>query len=156
MKAGAAAKPVHLQIFSGCFAVSPALKRKIQTLAKKIDRNERKSLKATLIFIGDARMRQLNRCFRRKDKTTDVLSFPLAADNKSIEGEVYISFPRAKRQAPLFSNKLEGELLRLAAHGFLHLLGYDHQTARQRKEMFAREEKYLTGLGASSSRGGKC
>lgn len=98
----------------------------------------------------------MNRRYRGKDKTTDVLSFPIEANGKKMEGEIYISVPQAKRQAPLFGNKAGGEILRLAAHGFLHLLGYGHQTVEERNEMFAREEKYLKGFGAASSRGGKC
>jgi len=105
-----------------------------------------------MILIGDAQMRTLNRDFRRKDKTTDVLSFPLETDGNTIEGEIYISCPQAKRQAPLFDNRLESEILRLTAHGLLHLAGYDHKTPREKKSMFSKEEKYLSGLGAVSSK----
>jgi probable rRNA maturation factor len=113
-------------------------------------------LNANLIFIDDAKMKKLNRRFRGRDKTTDVLSFPIEANDKKVEGEIYISVPQAKRQAPLFGNKAEGEILRLFAHGFLHLLGYDHHTVEERNEMFAREEKYLKGFETASSRGKRC
>lgn len=113
-------------------------------------------MQTSLIFIGDAKMKTLNRRFRRKDKTTDVLSFRIEANGKNLEGEIYISFPQARRQASLFGNHPETEILRLSAHGFLHLLGYDHHTIKARTEMFAREEKYLKGFQAISSRGEKC
>lgn len=155
-KAAASAKPAGLRIFGGRFAVLPVLKRKLQILVKKISRSEGKNLKANLIFISDAKMRNLNRNFRKKDKTTDVLSFSLETNGKAIQGEIYISWPQAGRQAPRFGNRLEGEILRLTAHGCLHLIGYDHHTIKEKKKMFAREEKYLTGFGASSSRGSRC
>lgn len=113
-------------------------------------------MNGSLIFIGDAKMKKLNLQFRGKNKTTDVLSFPIEADGKRVEGEIYISLPQAKRQASLFGNKTEGEILRLAAHGFLHLLGYDHHTIEEQGKMFKREEKYLKGFEAVSSRGEKC
>lgn len=113
-------------------------------------------MNVNLIFIGDARMRGLNKNFRKKDKTTDVLSFPLEQNGRKAEGEIYISCPHAKWQAPRFGNNLEGEILRLAAHGFLHLLGYDHRSPKEQREMFAREEKYMQGFGAAGSGGVEC
>ncbi len=86
-------------------------------------------MNANLIFIGDEKMKALNRQFRRKNKITDVLSFPTEKNSKKMEGEIYISLPQARRQASLFGNKPEAEISRLTAHGFLHLLGYDHRTA---------------------------
>ncbi|MGH8003986.1 MAG: rRNA maturation RNase YbeY [Limisphaerales bacterium] len=156
MKAEAAGRPTPVTIFAGRYRLSPKLKKEILLLAKRIIKSEKKKLTANLIFIDGAKMRTLNRRFRGKDKTTDILSFPIEANGKKVEGEIYISFPQAKRQAPLFGNRPEGEILRLSAHGFLHLLGYAHQTVAERIKMFAREEKYLKGLEALSSRGERC
>jgi probable rRNA maturation factor len=80
----------------------------------------------TLSFVGDAEIRRLNRTFRKKDKATDVLSFPLrerAADGKFYLGDIVISLPTARRQAAEIGHPLERELEYLAIHGFLHLLG---------------------------------
>ena len=156
MKAEAAGRRTPVRIFAGRYRLPPSLKKKILTIAKRIVTGERKTLNVSLIFIGDAKMKVLNRRFRGKNKTTDVLSFPIETNGKNLEGEIYISLPQVKRQAPLFGNKPEGEMLRLSAHGFLHLLGYDHHTAEEKREMFAREEKYLKGFEAISSRGEKC
>ena len=155
-KTAAAAKTARLEIFTGRFALSQALKIKFKSLAKTISEGEKKTLDVNLIFIGDARMRQLNHRFRQKNKTTDVLSFPLETNGKMIEGEIYISLQQAKRQAPLFGNTPDGELLRLTAHGLLHLSGYDHQTEKEKKAMFDREEKYLSGFKAAAKRGESC
>jgi probable rRNA maturation factor len=156
MKAGPAAKPSGLELFAGRFRLAPTVRRKIKKLFGRIQTGEKKSMKAGVVFIGDGKMRKLNRRFRRKNKTTDVLSFPLEQNGRQVEGEIYISFPQARRQAPLFENNLQGEILRLAAHGFLHLLGYNHHDWKGKKAMFAREEKYLKGFGAKASGGAKC
>ncbi len=149
-------KSKAVKIFSGRYRISPGLKKKVQALAKRIAKDEKKNLDVRLVFIGDAKMKKLNRQFRGNEKTTDVLSFPIEKNGKNVEGEIYISLPQARRQAPLFGNKTEGEILRLSSHGFLHLLGYDHHTVKDRSKMFSREEKYLKGFEATSSRGGKC
>lgn len=76
-------------------------------------------------FIDDHSMKKLNRKFRKKDKTTDVLSFNL--NEGGLLGEVYISLPQAKRQAKEYNCSLTVEILRLIEHGILHLLGYTHK-----------------------------
>ncbi|OGC05904.1 rRNA maturation RNase YbeY [candidate division WOR-1 bacterium RIFOXYA2_FULL_36_21] len=79
------------------------------------------------ITFGDgALLRELNKKYRNKNKTTDVLSFNLG-DKKNIMGDVYISVPAAKRQAKEYNISLKEELLRLAIHGTLHVLGYTHK-----------------------------
>ena len=80
-----------------------------------------------LVLCGDARMRSLNRRYRRKDKTTDVLSFEGPGAEEGI-GDVVISVATAERNARRFERSLEQELEILALHGFLHTLGYDHET----------------------------
>jgi probable rRNA maturation factor len=80
----------------------------------------------SVLFCGDARMRSLNARFRRKDKTTDVLAFPAPAGG--LLGDIVVSVPYAKRQARRRGEPASRELDRLLLHGFLHLLGYDHET----------------------------
>jgi probable rRNA maturation factor len=85
----------------------------------------------TIVLLGDAAVRRLNRDFRRKDKTTDVLSFPSGGetlpDGSRPLGEIVISVPQAARQAAAFRHALARELRVLVIHGYLHLLGYDHE-----------------------------
>ena len=73
----------------------------------------------SIAFVHDATMRALNRRFRRKDKTTDVLTFP---------DEIVISLDQARRQARDEKHSLATEVRYLIAHGVLHALGYDHET----------------------------
>lgn len=96
---------------------------------------------ATLALVGDERMRELNREFRGLDEPTDVLSFGSGAKGESaaatagpVEGEarylgdIVVSVETAERQAKRRGSDLGVELKVLALHGFLHLLGYDHET----------------------------
>ena len=80
-------------------------------------------------FTGDRAMRQLNRDFRGKDKTTDVLSFPGEATPEGRHlGDIVISVPTAGRQADERGHALEREVRTLLLHGVLHCLGYDHES----------------------------
>ena len=81
---------------------------------------------ATLALVGDARIRELNRDHRGYDKPTDVLSF--SAGEPDYLGDIVISVDTARRQATRRGSNLERELKVLSLHGFLHLLGYDHET----------------------------
>ncbi|MGD1010559.1 MAG: rRNA maturation RNase YbeY [Candidatus Aminicenantales bacterium] len=91
----------------------------------------------TLAFVGTKAIRTLNRKFMRKDRPTDVLSFPLGekgADGRFYLGDIVISVPVAFRQGREKGHGLERELKLLAIHGFLHLLGYDHAAGIEEEE----------------------
>ena len=87
----------------------------------------------TVAFISDRLMRELNRRWRGKRGTTDVLSFP-AAQNEFERlggltlGDVVISVEQARRQAAEHDLSFETEVAQLVLHGLLHLCGYDHET----------------------------
>lgn len=91
----------------------------------------------TLAFVGERAIRTLNRKWMKKDRPTDVLSFPLgekAADGRFYLGDIVIAVPVAARQARAKGHALERELRLLAIHGFLHLLGYDHFAGLEEEE----------------------
>ena len=83
-------------------------------------------------LVGDRAMREANRRYRAKDRTTDVLSFPAGArldpEGGRHLGDILISVPQAARQAREAGHPLARELRVLLLHGYLHLLGYDHET----------------------------
>lgn len=82
-----------------------------------------------LLLAPDRAMRNLNRRYRQVDRVTDVLAFPAGGDLEPGQphlGEIAISLPQAKRQARLARWPLRAEMALLVTHGFLHLLGYDH------------------------------
>jgi probable rRNA maturation factor len=87
----------------------------------------------TIAFVSDRSMRELNRMWRGKRGTTDVLSFPseqneFEKDVDATLGDVVISIHQAKNQAQENGLTLEVELAQLILHGLLHLCGYDHET----------------------------
>jgi probable rRNA maturation factor len=81
---------------------------------------------------GDRELRRLNRAYAGEDSVTDVLSF--AGSGQHI-GDLAISWPAVRRQAGQFGHPEATELGLLCIHGLLHLLGWDHRTAVERKEM---------------------
>ena len=107
-------------------------------------RTERRSGQVGVSLVGPAQIKRLNRDFRHKNKATDVLSFPL--DEPKILGDVIICWPVAVRQAKQLGHSLKYELAWLAVHGTLHLLGWDHLTAADRKKMEAKSAKILATL----------
>jgi probable rRNA maturation factor len=85
----------------------------------------------SLLLTGDDHIRRLNRDFRRKDKPTDVLSFPapeIPGAKSAPVGDLAISVETAARQAESLGHPLAAELKILTLHGLLHLAGYDHET----------------------------
>lgn len=80
----------------------------------------------SLVLAGDGLLRRLNREYRGKDKPTDVLSFPGDGGEAGL-GDIVISVAKAERNARRFGRTLPQELDVLALHGFLHVLGYDHE-----------------------------
>src|SRR5438105_3618718 len=107
---------------------------KYRELAQQALRELRKNDgSATIAFISDGRMEELNRLFRGVNKTTDVLSFPAAPDefeDKSVQylGDIAISVGQAERQATANGLSFGREVAQLVLHGLLHLCGYDHET----------------------------
>jgi probable rRNA maturation factor len=99
---------------------------------------ESKNKSVAVAFVSDRKMRELNRTFRGKDATTDVLSFPYEADEFEFDGEfldsdkdylgdIAISLEQAQRQAFENDLDLQTEIKQLILHGVLHLCGYDHE-----------------------------
>jgi len=80
---------------------------------------------ATIAFVSDKKIRELNRQFRGIDKVTDVLSFP--SDGADL-GDIAVSVDTAAAQAKENGLKLDEEIAQLILHGLLHLSGYDHET----------------------------
>ncbi len=108
-----------------------------------------------LQWIDDAEMQTLNRDTRGKDKPTDVLSFPVwegetfpipPDQSELMLGDLVISIETAIRQATELKHDLRAEIAFLAAHGTLHLLGYDHANAAGRRQMFALQDELVAQL----------
>lgn len=105
-----------------------------------------------VIVVDDVTMRRLNRRFKGKDKTTDVLSFPFAdalpgTESEKFVGEIYCNYAHCKRWVAEHGGSIGDELTRLAVHGCLHLFGYDHHRPEDHRRMIRAENRYLTAGG---------
>ncbi|HEY9787449.1 MAG TPA: rRNA maturation RNase YbeY [Candidatus Obscuribacterales bacterium] len=105
-----------------------------------------------LTFVSNDAIRKLNREWRMKDAPTDVLSFPQMDEEPPCYmpweiGDVVISVERAREQAKEYGHSFERELGFLFVHGVLHVLGFDHVTKAQEKEMFGRQSEILLAAG---------
>ncbi len=124
---------------------------RLKQVVLRVLQTENSSLPVNIILTDDAEVRSLNRDYRNKDKTTDVLSFPWDADgdpddldpDEKLLGELYIAVPQVERQAPRFGTTFFEEMERVTVHGLLHLLGHDHMKPGERAIMRAREEYHL-------------
>ena len=111
----------------------------LETVFKDI--KEEKSMQ--VIFVDNDQIRDINKMYRNIDKPTDVISFQNDDEKDDSLGDIFISIDQAKIQALDYGHTLEREIGFLAVHGYLHLLGYDHHTEAEEKEMFTLQEDIL-------------
>ena len=98
----------------------------------------------TFIFGSDELLSDLKKEFFEKDQWTDVIAFRLNdTSEKDVEGEIYISLPRAKENATSYVEPFEKEVARLIIHGCLHLLGFNDKSNDEKKEMTKMENDTL-------------
>ena len=113
----------------------------------------------TITFTTPEDIRKINKKYRKIDKATDVLSFPMFEKNELDEkiknkdflyedvlGDIIISIEKVKEQAEEYGHSFERELSYMLVHGFYHLMGYDHIEEEDKKIMRPKEEKILNDL----------
>ncbi|WP_428909167.1 rRNA maturation RNase YbeY [Niallia sp. Krafla_26] len=130
---------------------------KILQLAAKMEKVEDDS-ELSVTFVTNERIQEINKEYRHKDMPTDVISFameelgegeiPLTGmDMPRVLGDIIISIAKARAQAEEYGHTFIRELGFLAVHGFLHLLGYDHEIEEDEKIMFSRQKDILDEFG---------
>ncbi|AAU24232.1 rRNA maturation RNase YbeY [Bacillus licheniformis] len=116
----------------------------------------------SVTIVNNEEIQKINKEYRGKDYPTDVISFALeedgegeveiiGADMPPVLGDIIISVDKAREQAEEYGHSLMRELGFLTVHGFLHLLGYDHMTEEEEKEMFTKQKEILNRYGLSRS-----
>ena len=102
----------------------------------------------SVTFVGDDEITKLHRRYLDIAAATDVLSFRLYADGEDPVGDIYVGHAQALRQASEAGADSDEELTRLAVHGTLHVVGYDHPDGSERREseMYLRQEKALSAV----------
>lgn len=119
---------------------------RLRRVIEHILRRERAPSRAhlTVLLVSDSRIRALNRRFLGRDHPTDVLAFPAGG---GYLGDVVVSVARARVQARAAGHPAGSEVAFLAAHGTLHLLGYDDTTPAARASMLRRQRTLLGEVG---------
>ena len=113
----------------------------------------------TITFTIPEEIKKINKKYRKIDRATDVLSFPMFEKNEldkklenkdflyeDILGDIIISIEKVKEQAEEYGHSFERELSYMLVHGFYHLMGYDHIEEEDKKVMRPKEEKVLNEL----------
>lgn len=112
------------------------------------------NFKVTILLVGDQKMTSLNKKYKGKNQTTDVLTFSqyegsaivLPQSEKGNLGDIVICYPQLLRQARNYKQTAAKEFSLLLIHGFLHLLGYEDETAAKRKQMEKIQQKILAKI----------
>jgi probable rRNA maturation factor len=106
----------------------------------------------SLTLMDDEAIRSLNRDYLERDQVTDVIAFSLGSEDSPV-GDVYVGANQAERQAGEYGVPVAEELVRLAIHGTLHVLGHDHPEGPERAEssMFRLQESLVARLMDSAS-----
>ena len=128
--------------------VMPRLKRAATAAQKAAKFGGRSSF--TVLLASDQRLKSLNRDFRGKNKATNVLSFPAAANAQGYRGDVALALGVTRREAKAEGKAFADHAAHLVVHGVLHLAGYDHQRPRDAKVMERLEVAILERLGIAN------
>ncbi|HHT45857.1 MAG TPA: rRNA maturation RNase YbeY [Firmicutes bacterium] len=142
--------PVLVNNMQEAVEVPRALLSLLKEIGEFILRLEGRSLdcEVSVILVDNSYIQDLNLTYRGLDAPTDVLSFNLQDDvtdfeADSILGDVVVSLEKAAEQAAAYRHSLKREVAFLTLHGILHLLGYDHETPEEEREMNEKAELVL-------------
>lgn len=142
----------YLEAFT--FATSESLPM-LKEINSYIKRSNIKKIDLNVTLCGDVKIKKLNANFRGKNKTTDVLSFPLNEDLRIEDefpfcmgeelflGDIFICKSKTVSQAKKFNLTFEEEFVHLIVHGFLHLMGYDHEISESEEVLMEDLEKKI-------------
>lgn len=122
--------------------------RAVEASRLRLERNEIDE-ELSVMLCDDADIRRLNRTWRGKDRATNVLSFPasFAPIASSHLGDIAVAYETVAREALDEGKSLPAHLAHMIVHGYLHLVGYDHETTVQAEAMEALEREILDALG---------
>ena len=134
----------------------------MNTLREAASACTKEDVEISLSFVSLDEIHELNRMYRNVDRPTDVLSFPMFESTKELEeackvgreegmtislGDVVICMDKIRQQAEEFGHSQERETAYLFTHSVLHLLGYDHETDQEKRQMRQREEEIMEIIG---------
>jgi probable rRNA maturation factor len=121
------------------------VERAVDAARAHLGRSER-SEELSVLLCGDAEIRGLNKTWRGKDKATNVLSFPAIQGGPHL-GDIAVAHETVAREAAEEGKTMSAHLAHMIVHGYLHLVGYDHETSAEADAMEALEREILDALG---------
>ncbi|MET0183454.1 MAG: rRNA maturation RNase YbeY [Caulobacterales bacterium] len=140
-------KPAKLQVEISATHLAWRRQRALARRVLQVAAAEEGRTGAVSLLLGDdGAVAALNRDFRGKDRPTNVLSFPAAGQSDSW-GDIALAAETVAREAQAQGKTFENHTSHLLIHGFLHLLGYDHEIDEEAEQMEARERAILAKLG---------
>ena len=123
---------------------SPNVKISKEIISSVLKGEGKSEANILVIFTIDQILSDLKKKFFNKDHLTDVIAFRMNAyEEVKVEGEIYISIPRVKKNAEEYGQSFSKELARIIIHGSLHLLNYDDATSNEKIRMTEKEDHYL-------------
>jgi len=142
---------ININVFSNEKAWSKRLKKKelfFNKICKAFPKKYKfvnKKVSLSLLLSNNKNIRKLNKDFRNKSKSTDILSFPFKEkynlSKQTYLGDIIISYNYINKPKSQSSNLFERKLIKIFIHGFLHLIGFDHIKNKDYKKMFKEEEQ---------------
>ncbi len=132
-----------INVFNDCSLKYLPVKKTKMAVKKTLTFEGANNTVINIIYVDDKKIKDLNTKYLNHNWTTDVIAFNLSENEKLLEGEIYISVDTARTQAKEFGVSLTNEILRLAVHGTLHLLGYTDETSNKKDLMHSLEDKYI-------------
>lgn len=141
-----AAPDIDIQVQSPLWDAEPAAADTVREAIQAAAALAPAQGEVSVLLADDAAVRDLNRDWRKIDKPTNVLSFPAAKAGGALIGDIAIAYETVQREAAAERKDFLHHLAHLAVHGFLHLMGYDHQTDSQAETMEGVERAALARL----------
>lgn len=128
------------------FKITDSRKKK-KWLNDLIFQENYKLLELNYIFLNDEALLKINKEYLHHDTYTDIITFDNSEENKIIEGDIFISVDRIKENALLYHVSFETEMIRVMAHGLLHLCGYLDKKKKDIRNMREKENYYIEQYG---------
>jgi probable rRNA maturation factor len=142
----APALEIDVQTASPLWAAQPRAEETVRAaLAAAVSARQAEG-EVSVLLTDDAAIRALNRDWRQIDEPTNVLSFPAAKDASRAFGDIVVAYETLARECADEDRDFLHHLAHISVHGFLHLLGYDHQTDAQAEEMEGLESRIMRSM----------
>lgn len=137
-----------LSIHNPCGFGLPLKRKTFEKILIEIEAFEDVSFrKIELVYVEEYEIVEINQTYLNQGYVTDIISFRYdESDNQAIEGTLYCCAPRIAEQSAEYSTSLKDEFSRIFIHGLLHLIGYDHQTNDEKRNMRNLEDQYLSRI----------